>query len=52
MSCQVAPASADLKTPFPEYEDRALLEQVFAKVREFTGGRFTDDATLITIAIR
>ncbi len=30
----------------------ALLEQVFAKVREFTGGRFTDDATLITIAIR
>ena len=30
----------------------ALLEQVFARVREFTGGCFTDDATLITIAIR
>jgi sigma-B regulation protein RsbU (phosphoserine phosphatase) len=30
----------------------ALLEQIFAQVREFTGGRFTDDATLITIAIR
>ena len=29
-----------------------LLEKVFARVREFTGGRFTDDATLITIAIR
>jgi sigma-B regulation protein RsbU (phosphoserine phosphatase) len=28
-----------------------LLETVFARVREFTGGRFTDDATLITIAI-
>ncbi len=30
----------------------ALLEQIFAQVRDFTGGRFTDDATLITIAIR
>jgi sigma-B regulation protein RsbU (phosphoserine phosphatase) len=30
----------------------ALLEKVFTRVREFTGGRFTDDATLITIAIR
>jgi sigma-B regulation protein RsbU (phosphoserine phosphatase) len=30
----------------------ALLEKVFARVREFTGGHFTDDATLITIAIR
>jgi serine phosphatase RsbU (regulator of sigma subunit) len=30
----------------------ALLEKVFARVREFTGGCFTDDATLITIAIR
>jgi sigma-B regulation protein RsbU (phosphoserine phosphatase) len=29
----------------------ALLDHVFARVREFTGGRFTDDATLITIAI-
>jgi len=29
-----------------------LLEQVFARVRDFTGGRFADDATLITIAIR
>jgi len=29
----------------------ALLETVFAQVREFTGGHFTDDATLITIAI-
>jgi sigma-B regulation protein RsbU (phosphoserine phosphatase) len=30
----------------------ALLEKVFAQVREFTGGRFADDATLITVAIR
>ena len=29
-----------------------LLEQVFARVRDFTGGQFKDDATLITIAIR
>jgi sigma-B regulation protein RsbU (phosphoserine phosphatase) len=29
----------------------ALLDTVFARVREFTGGRFTDDATLITIAV-
>jgi sigma-B regulation protein RsbU (phosphoserine phosphatase) len=29
----------------------ALLETVFARVREFTGGRFTDDATLIAVAI-
>ena len=29
-----------------------LLEQVFARVRDFTGGQFRDDATLITIAIR
>jgi phosphoserine phosphatase RsbU/P len=30
----------------------ALLEKVFGRVREFTGGHFRDDATLITIAIR
>jgi serine phosphatase RsbU (regulator of sigma subunit) len=30
----------------------ALLEKVFERVREFTGSRFADDATLITIAIR
>lgn len=29
-----------------------LLDAIFSRVREFTGGRFTDDATLITIAIR
>ena len=29
----------------------ALLDTVFARVRDFTGGRFSDDATLITIAI-
>jgi sigma-B regulation protein RsbU (phosphoserine phosphatase) len=28
-----------------------LVEKVFARVREFTGGRFTDDATLMTIAV-
>jgi phosphoserine phosphatase RsbU/P len=30
----------------------ALLDTVFGRVREFAGGRFRDDATLITIAIR
>ncbi len=30
----------------------ALLKQVFADVRAFTGGHFSDDATLITVAIR
>ena len=30
----------------------ALLDRVFEHVREFTGGRFTDDATLITIAVQ
>jgi serine phosphatase RsbU (regulator of sigma subunit) len=29
-----------------------LLDTIFNRVREFTGGRFSDDATLITIAIR
>lgn len=29
-----------------------LLDTIFGRVREFTGGRFADDATLITIAIR
>jgi phosphoserine phosphatase RsbU/P len=29
-----------------------LLDTIFGRVRDFTGGRFTDDATLITIAIR
>jgi sigma-B regulation protein RsbU (phosphoserine phosphatase) len=28
-----------------------LLETVFSRVHEFTGGRFRDDATLIAIAI-
>jgi sigma-B regulation protein RsbU (phosphoserine phosphatase) len=28
-----------------------LLDTVFSRVRDFTGGRFTDDATLIAIAI-
>jgi sigma-B regulation protein RsbU (phosphoserine phosphatase) len=30
----------------------ALLDTVFGCVREFAGGRFRDDATLITVAIR
>jgi len=30
----------------------ALLDTVFGRVREFTGGRFRDDATLMTVAIR
>jgi phosphoserine phosphatase RsbU/P len=30
----------------------ALLGTVFGRVREFSGGRFRDDATLITVAIR
>jgi phosphoserine phosphatase RsbU/P len=29
-----------------------LLDTIFNRIREFTGGRFADDATLITIAIR
>jgi len=29
-----------------------LLDTIFGRVREFTGGRFADDATLITVAIR
>jgi len=29
-----------------------LLETVFNRVREFTGGRFADDATLIAIAVK
>jgi sigma-B regulation protein RsbU (phosphoserine phosphatase) len=29
-----------------------LLEKVFDRVREFTGSRFTDDATLVTVAVR
>jgi phosphoserine phosphatase RsbU/P len=28
-----------------------LLDTVFSRVRDFTGGRFTDDATLIAIAV-
>ena len=30
----------------------ALLDSVFGRVRVFTGSRFRDDATLITVAIR
>ncbi len=30
----------------------ALLETIFGRVRQFAGGHFADDATLITIAIR
>jgi len=30
----------------------ALLDSVFGRVRVFTGGRFRDDATLITVAMR
>jgi sigma-B regulation protein RsbU (phosphoserine phosphatase) len=37
---------------FRDQTAAALLAKVFARVREFTGGHFTDDATLITIAIR
>ena len=29
-----------------------LLETIFGRVRQFAGGHFADDATLITIAIR
>jgi phosphoserine phosphatase RsbU/P len=34
-----------------EHPAQTLLEKVFTRVREFSGGRFSDDATLITIAI-
>ena len=33
-----------------EQPAEALLETIFTRVRDFTGGRFTDDATLIAIA--